>query len=173
MGFWIGLARPPPIASRLGNTNPEFALLFSDRQLAQDFLSLDSGVIRRAWITGQWERRDTLDGPIGPCVDGTLRTNNPTACEHICQIDCGDGNICGLGFETKKAVLIHQSNSMKFGHALHSKIPKLIISNQCFACGSTFATKQSAYLHVMKSSVSGKCQIDCVFFRLSRRNPTH
>ena len=92
------------VASLLGHDNASFATLFADPDVAASFAAKDPSILRRAWLTGAWEREDMLQGPQEPY---RLHSNTEHGGEYVCAIEV-NGNICGCAFATLRALVAHQ-----------------------------------------------------------------
>eukprot|EP00959_Pyramimonas_sp_CCMP1952_P123470 2581291-Pyramimonas_sp.AAC.1 len=97
------------------------------------FQKIDMQQFRAEWLVRPSSSSDVSHEP-GEVAEG----------EYCCTYLNDDGLECGRRFVSHRALLVHQRQATGGQHGIPSAISKLVLSNQCVACLSTFRCRDTA-----------------------------
>lgn len=133
MHDFLSLAKAEDAQWLVGEAGREVLRLFNERQLAEEFCSLDLGVLRkmlwaRAFVPPGFEEEEAKVKELD--VSGVP-----------CSFECGqekeDGGRCRAMFGDRRAMLAH----VKLRHGFRCLYSTITVTNQCCYCMSVFASK--------------------------------
>eukprot|EP00959_Pyramimonas_sp_CCMP1952_P016670 353404-Pyramimonas_sp.AAC.1 len=82
-----------------------------------------------------------------------------------------DGLECGRRFVSHRALLVHQRRATGGQHGIPSAISKLVLTNQCVACLSTFRCRDTAVRHLVNAYRFGRCRVNSSQFNPPVQDP--
>ena len=138
------LAFVPEWAEQVANVELEFGDVFRlGSKLNEWFLSLDLRQFRAAFFTQT----------VAPCRvdlsddegDDDLEGENENC---ICTLLDEDGWECGRRWPTARALAAHQLHTQGRTHGEPKGVASLVVTNQCFWCGSTHASIETTSKHM-------------------------
>jgi hypothetical protein len=77
---------------------------------------------------------------------------------HVCHCVDGHGNMCGLEFESLRALRCHQVRSRGGTHGKISAARMLCITNECVLCRNVYMSTQLTKTHIGNSIANGLCR---------------
>lgn len=128
-------------------TGSSWRALFSDEGLQEMFIRNDFGVLRAA----ARQQEELLEKLIG----GSKARLDTDAVEWTCRLRTAQGDECGRLFGCEAALCMHQVRAQD--HGWRRPLHLGVVTNQCPACSSCFASTASAQQHVRFAWQRGYC----------------
>ena len=150
------LAFVPEWTVQVANVEMEFGDVFRlGSKLNEWFLSLDLRQFRAAFFTQT----------VAPCRvelsddegDDDLEGENEN---YICTLLDEDGWECGQHWPTARALAAHQRHTQEGTHGEPKGVASLVVTNQCFWCGSTHASIETTSQHMAAAERHNRCVVD-------------
>ena len=91
--------------------------------------------------------------------------NRTTICKgkmknYICTLLDEDGWDCGQRWPTARALAAHQRHTQGGTHGEPKGVASLMVTNQCFWCGSTHASNETTSKHMAAAERHNRCVVD-------------
>ena len=150
------LAFVPEWAEQVANVELEFGDVFRlGSKLNEWFLSLDLRQFRAAFFTQTVAFcRVELSDDEG---DDDLEGENEN---YIGTLLDEDGWECGQRWPTARALAAHQRHTQGRTHGEPKGVASLVVTNQCFWCGSTHASVETTSKHMAAAERHNRCVVD-------------